>query len=105
MKIVETPVFTKRVKTLIPEEEYRKLQNELILNPERGKIIKGSGGLRKIRWSIPGKGKSGGVRVIYYFVIQRETILMLFMYTKSDQDDLTKDQLKILKSLVEEEFK
>ncbi len=105
MKIVETPVFTKRVKTLIPEEEYRKLQNELILNPERGKIIKGSGGLRKIRWSIPGKGKSGGVRVIYYFVIQRETILMLFVYTKSDQEDLTKDQLKILKSLVKEEFK
>ncbi len=105
MKIVETPVFTKRVKTLIPEEEYRKLQNELILNPERGKIIKGSGGLRKIRWSIPGKGKSGGVRVIYYFVIQRETILMLFVYTKSDQDNLTKDQLKILKSLIKEEFK
>ena len=105
MKIVETPVFTKRVKTLIPEEEYRKLQNELILNPEKGKIIKGSGGLRKIRQSIPGKGKSGGVRVIYYFVIQRETILMLFVYTKSDQEDLTKDQLKILKSLVKEEFK
>ena len=105
MKIVETSVFTKRVKNLIPEEEYRKFQNELILNPERGKIIKGSGGLRKIRWSIPGKGKSGGVRVIYYFVIQRETILMLFVYTKSDQEDLTKDQLKILKSLVKEEFK
>ena len=78
---------------------------ELILNPIKGRIIKGSGGLRKIRWSIPGKGKRGGVRVIYYFVKQEKIILMLLIYAKSEKDELTKEQLKKLKSLVEEEFK
>ena len=104
MKIIETSFFTKKLKLLLSEEDYRKLQNELILNPKKGKIIKGSGGLRKIRWSIQGKGKSGGVRVIYYFVGRKDIILMLFIYTKSERDDLSKEQLKILKSLVKEEF-
>jgi mRNA-degrading endonuclease RelE of RelBE toxin-antitoxin system len=105
MKIIETTVFTKRLRVFLNEEEYRKLQNELILNPGKGKIIRGSGGLRKIRWSIPGKGKSGGVRIIYYWVTIEEIILMLFIYSKNEQDDLTDEQLKILKSLVEKEFK
>jgi mRNA-degrading endonuclease RelE of RelBE toxin-antitoxin system len=105
MKIIETTVFTKRLRVFLKEEEYRKLQNELILNPGKGKIIRGSGGLRKIRWSIPGKGKSGGVRIIYYWVTIKEIILMLFIYSKNEQDDLTDEQLKILKSLVEKEFK
>jgi mRNA-degrading endonuclease RelE of RelBE toxin-antitoxin system len=105
MKIIETTVFTKRLRVFLKEEEYRKLQNELILNPGKGKIIRGSGGLRKIRWSIPGKGKSGGVRIIYYWVNIKEIILMLFIYSKNEHDDLTNEQLKILKSLVEKEFK
>lgn len=105
MKIIETSTFTKKIKLLLPDEDYRKLQNVLILNPKSGKIIKGSGGLRKIRWSIPGKGKSGGVRVIYYYVMKEEIILMLLIYPKSERDDLTKEQQKILKSLVKEEFK
>ena len=95
MKIIETTVFTKRLRVFLKEEEYRKLQNELILNPGKGKIIRGSGGLRKIRWSIPGKGKSGGVRIIYYWVNIKEIILMLFIYSKNEHDDLTNEQLKI----------
>ncbi len=105
MKIIETSIFTKRLKLLLPDEDYRMFQNELIFNPKKGKIIKGSGGLRKIRWSIQGKGKSGGVRVIYYYVMKEEIILMLLIYPKSERDDLTKEQQKILKSLVKEEFK
>lgn len=105
MKIIETSVFTKKIKTLLPDEDYRLLQNEITLNPGKGKIIRGSGGLRKIRWSIPGKGKSGGVRVIYYWIKAKEIILMLLVYSKNEQDDLTNEQLKILKSLVEKEFK
>lgn len=105
MKIIETSVFTKRLKTLLADEEYRKLQNEIILNPEKGKIIKGSGGLRKIRWSIAGKGKSGGVRIIYYWVKTKEIILMLLIYSKSERDDLSSEQLRLIKSLVEKEFK
>ncbi|MCH7771264.1 MAG: type II toxin-antitoxin system RelE/ParE family toxin [Bacteroidetes bacterium] len=105
MKIVETSVFTKRLLSLMAEEDYRNLQNELILFPDKGKIIRGSGGLRKIRWSIPGRGKSGGVRVIYYLVIERETILMLFIFGKNEQANLTQKQLNKLKTLVKEELK
>ncbi len=86
------------------DEDYRKFQNELISNPERGKIIKGSGGLRKIRWSIEGKGKSGGVRIIYYWFKEKVTILMLLVYKKSESDDWTNQQIKILKTIVEKEL-
>lgn len=105
MKIIETSVFTKRVKSLLPDEDYRHIQNEIVLNPEKGKIIRGSGGLRKIRCAIPGKGKSGGVRIIYYYVKTKSIILMLLIYSKNEQDNLTNEQLRILKTLVEREFK
>jgi mRNA-degrading endonuclease RelE of RelBE toxin-antitoxin system len=105
VKIIETTIFTKKISSLLTEEEYRNLQNELILNPVKGKIIRGSGGLRKIRWKISGRGKSGGVRIIYYWIIMKKTILMLFVYPKNEQDNLTSAQLKILKSLVEKELK
>ncbi|HVO74577.1 MAG TPA: type II toxin-antitoxin system RelE/ParE family toxin [Ignavibacteriaceae bacterium] len=104
MKIIETSIFTKRINTLLTDEEYRKIQNELIVNPEKGKVIRGSGGLRKIRSGISGRGKSGGVRIIYYWIIKRDIILMLFVYPKNEQDNLTPSKLKILKSLVEKEL-
>lgn len=105
MKIIETPIFTKRVKRILEDEEYRLLQNEIIVKPESGKIIPGSGGLRKIRWSGSGRGKRGGSRLIYYWFRGDEIILMLMIYTKNETEDLTKDQIKILKSLVEGEIK
>ena len=105
MRIIETSIFTKRINTLLTDEEYRKIQNELIINPEKGKVIRGSGGLRKIRSGISGKGKSGGVRIIYCWIIKKDIILMLFAYPKNEQDNLTFSQLKILKSLVEKELK
>jgi len=67
MLIIETPIFTKRVKALLSDEEYRLLQNELVARPDAGKIIPESGGLRKIRWSGSGRGKRGGTRLIYYW--------------------------------------
>jgi mRNA-degrading endonuclease RelE of RelBE toxin-antitoxin system len=66
MRFVETPVFTKRVKDLLPDEDYRTLQIALVLRPEQGPLIKGGGGLRKVRWAPKRVGKRGGVRVIYY---------------------------------------
>jgi mRNA-degrading endonuclease RelE of RelBE toxin-antitoxin system len=104
MTIIETPIFTKRLKTLLSDEEYRQLQNSLISDPEAGKIIPHSGGLRKLRWSGSGRGKRGGSRVIYYWVTKRETILLLLIYAKNVQEDLTTEQLKILRKLVEEEL-
>ena len=104
MKIIETTIFTKKLKKLLSDEEYRSLQNELITNPEKGKIMTGSGGLRKMRWGISGKGKSGGVRIIYYWIKNPQIILMLLVYPKNEQDDLTASQMKILKAIVEKEL-
>ena len=104
MRIIETLVFTRRINEFLSEEEYRLLQNALVLRPDLGKIIQGSGGLRKLRWVGSGKGKRGGSRIIYYWFKNRETILMLFIYKKRDLDDLSKDQLKILRELVEREL-
>ena len=102
--IIETSIFTRQVQALLTEEQYRRLQIALILRPDVGVIIPGSGGLRKMRWSIQSRGKRGGVRVIYYWITRQDRILMLTIYAKSEKDDLTADQLKILKKIVEEEY-
>src|SRR5438874_7028924 len=104
MLIVETSVFTRRVLKLLSDENYRSLQQFLVADPEAGNLIRHSGGMRKIRWSAVGRGKRGGIRAIYYWAPARQTILMLLMYGKNEQDDLTPEQLRILKRLIEEEF-
>ncbi|MFA5801481.1 MAG: type II toxin-antitoxin system RelE/ParE family toxin [Thermoleophilia bacterium] len=105
MRFVETSIFTEEVQNLLEEEEYRALQLALLFRPEQGAVIKGSGGLRKIRWGAKGKGKRGGCRIIYYLDKPQEIIYMLFPYEKSAQADLSSQQLKILSRLVKEEFK
>ncbi|MGM0599896.1 MAG: type II toxin-antitoxin system RelE/ParE family toxin [Candidatus Rifleibacteriota bacterium] len=77
----------------------------MIRCPVAGNIIKGSGGLRKLRWKSGQKGKRGGSRIIYYWYKEMEAIYMLYAYAKNRQEDLTRDQLKILSKLVEEELK
>ena len=84
MVIVETRVFTKKVETLLTDDDYRCLQDELVSRPDAGKIIPGSGGLRKLRWAGSGRGKRGGVRVIYYVLPHRGILLMLLMYSKKE---------------------
>ena len=105
MIIVETPTFTRRVSQMLDDESYRLLQLELADNPKLAPVIPRSGGLRKLRWHRPGSGKRGGARVIYYWVDAAELILMLLIYAKAEQDDLTPAQLKTLRRRVEEEFK
>lgn len=104
MIIIETSIFTRQVLTLLEEDEYRRLQTMLVVHPQVRDIIPGSGGLRKLRWGAKGRGKRGGVRVIYYWVVKEERILMLLIYGKNEQDDLTVDQLKILRQIVEDEY-
>lgn len=105
MRFVETPVFTRRVKDLLSGEGHRTLQIALLLRPEQGPLIKGGGGLRKVRWAIRGAGKRGGVRVIYYWRPEEQVFYMLFAYGKTTQEDLTPDQLRILARVVREELK
>ena len=105
MRFVETPVFTKRVKELLRDDDYRTLQIALLLRPEQGPLIKGGAGLRKVRWAPRGVGKRGGVRVIYFWRPDDQAFYMLFAYGKTEQDDLTPDQLRILARVVREELK
>jgi mRNA-degrading endonuclease RelE of RelBE toxin-antitoxin system len=102
--IIETSVFTRQIQALLSDDEYRQLQLALVLHPDMGSIIQGSGGLRKVRWSMVGRGKRGGVRVIYYWAVSNDQILMLLIYTKKEQDDLTPGQVKMLRQIIEEEY-
>jgi len=102
--IIETSVFTRQVSQLLSDEEYAGLQADLIHRPEAGVIIPGSGGLRKLRWGLAGRGKRGGGRVIYYWAVTRDQLLMLLIYPKNAQDDLTPEQLRLLRRIVEVEY-
>jgi len=101
MVIIETPVFTRLIKELMSDDEYRELQEALVNRPDSGDLIQHSGGLRKVRWKLQGRGKSGGIRVIYYWMVSNEQIYMLYPYPKGKQENLTPQQLATLKSIVE----
>lgn len=104
MEFLETRMFTRAVETLWSDEEYRGLQSHLILHPDAGDVIPGSGGIRKLRWAAPGRGKRGGVRVIYYWQTAEGICFMLLAYAKNEQTDLTPEQAKLLRRVVKEEF-
>lgn len=103
MIFIETSVFTKEIKNLLPDEEYRGLQTALMFKPDAGALIRGGGGLRKVRWKLAAMGKRGALRIIYYWD-RPDTIYMLLPYKKTEQDDLTPEQLGILRALVKEWF-
>ncbi len=83
MDIVETSIFTKKVNRLLPDDEYRELQETLMIRPDAGAKIPGSGGIRKLRRSASGHGKRGGARIIYYWFTLQDKILMLYLFEKS----------------------
>jgi len=83
-------------------DEYAELQLALVLHPDRGKVIPGSGGLRKLRWAGSGRGKRGGMRVIYYWQTADDQIWLLVAYPKNVRDDLSHEEIKQLKRLVED---
>ncbi len=99
---IETSIFTRKILDLLSDTEYQALQADLMDNPARGDLIKGGGGIRKVRFAAKGKGKSGGIRVIYYWMCEDGQILMLLAYSKSTQDDLTDQQTTILRTLVKD---
>lgn len=99
MRIIETPVFTKPINRLLDEDTYKQFKEYLVCNPLKGKLIKGGGGIRKIRWSKKNTGKSSGIRIIYF--IKTETkIYLLFAYSKSDAKSITKKQINMLASFI-----
>jgi hypothetical protein len=104
MQIVETSVFTKQIRSLLKDDEYKALQEKQVISPLAGAIIRGSGGLRKVRWAVEGRGKSGGIRVIYYYVAPEDLIFMLAAYSKGAKGDLTDKEIAALRKLVKEEL-
>lgn len=101
MVIIETKIFTKLITELLTDDDYKDFQEALISRPDLGDLIKASGGLRKVRWNLKGTGKSGGVRVIYYWVVNDHQIRMLYVYPKGKQENLLKEQIAQLKAIVE----
>ena len=84
MEFIEAVAFTKHIYHYLSDDEYLGLQSFLLQYPESGKVVRGSGGVRKVRWAMAGKGKSGGVRVIYYFKKQDDEIWLLTIYSKNE---------------------
>lgn len=96
MVFVETPVFTGLVSASLADRDYAELQGFLAVNPGAGALIVGGGGIRKVRWKLPGSGKRGGIRVIYYWRTAHDQIYMLYLFAKNERSDLTRIQVKQL---------
>ena len=101
MIFLETSIFTRLVTEAMDDSSYQALQAVLAENPAAGDMIRNSGGLRKIRWAASGRGKRGGSRVVYYWDFGNR-ILMVYLYTKNEQEDLTSAQFKAMRADVEE---
>ncbi len=87
---------------MLADDTYRLLQDEIIKNPQAGDLIPGGGGIRKLRFALPGKGKRGGARLIYYWRTSKDKIYMLLAYTKAKKENLEPEQVAILKALAKE---
>lgn len=99
MVFIESAVFTRQVQELLTDEAYARLQEYLALNPKAGQVIQDTGGLRKVRWAVPGSGKSGGVRVIYFHAMAQAQIRLLLIYAKGVKDDLNAAEKRVLRKL------
>ena len=98
---IETRLFTRLVQEYLSDEEYGRLQLELENNPETGSVIRGSGGVRKLRWAAAGRGKRGGYRVIYFVRRPEGVIWMLTIYPKSVVDSIPGHVLKEIRREIE----
>ena len=102
LTFIETPVFTGQITSLLNDDEYSKFQAMLVANPEAGRVVSGTGGLRKIRWKDPGrqKGKRSGIRVIYYYRMQVGQVLLLTAYGKDHQSELSASQKRLFREII-----
>ena len=105
MELIETSTFTRQITALLGDEDYGAFQSRLAATPGLGARIKGGGGIRKIRVAVGSRGKRGGARVIYYWAVRKDLILLLFAYPKNESADLTPRQVAQLAKLVKEEFR
>jgi hypothetical protein len=102
MVFAEMLAFVKSTQDIFNDEDIRALQNHLLENPESGVVIMGTGGVRKLRWAAKNKGKSGGVRVVYFYVRSDQWIYLLYAYLKNVKTDLTSSEKKAFLALTKE---
>jgi hypothetical protein len=101
ISFVETKLFTRLVQEYLSDDEYSRLQQALLADPEAGAIIPGSGGVRKLRWGVAGRGKRGGVRVIYFLRTKQGQIWMLTLYAKNVSENIPANVLKQIKDEID----
>lgn len=99
MVFIETPIFTADVQELLTDDEYASLQQRLLVQPDAGDVMAGTGGLRKVRWTTRGRGKRGRTRIIYYHVVAQDQIRMILIYRKGIKDDLTPREKSVLRKI------
>lgn len=104
LTFIETKTFTRKLYKIWDDESYLDFQDDLLANPGLGDLIQSGDGIRKIRRRLPGHGKSGGVRIIYFWAVSRDIILMLDIYPKNEKADLTKQELRDLVSIKREKL-
>lgn len=100
MTVVETEVFLQRVEAILSESSRADLVHYLASNPEAGQLIRGTGGARKLRWAIAGKGKRGGARTIYYYHNESIPLFILDIYAKNEKSDLSEADKRSLKRVL-----
>ncbi|QQR69087.1 MAG: type II toxin-antitoxin system RelE/ParE family toxin [Alphaproteobacteria bacterium] len=108
MKIIRTKEFDRRAEKLLDEDDLAELQDTLLALPDAGDVIPASGGLRKLRWALPGRGKRGGARVIYFVLGGNGTIYLLTVYAKAEKEDLDPSEKKAWSryaTLIKEEYR
>jgi hypothetical protein len=106
MEFIEAPAFTRHVSGYLSDDDYKELQASLARNPETGDLMPGTGGFRKARWADArrGKGRRGGLRIIYYHFKLDSQIWLMTLYNKDEAGDLTVKEKKALKSSIENEL-
>jgi hypothetical protein len=102
--LIETSIFTRQIGSPFSDEEYGEFQSRFAANPEIGALIRGGGGVRKVRVAVGSRGKSGGARVTCYWAVRSDAILLLYAYPKNATSNLTPKQISQLADIVKEEF-
>ena len=101
LTFIETKLFTSLIQQYLPDEEHSALQQALVAKPDAGEVIRGSGGVRKLRWGVAGRGKRGGIRVVYYLRSHQDEVWMLTVYAKNEEASISGHILKKIKEEID----
>ncbi|NND66953.1 MAG: type II toxin-antitoxin system RelE/ParE family toxin [Halioglobus sp.] len=99
--VIETPVYSAKAEGVLTEDERENFAMFIAQNPNAGSVVRGTGGVRKVRWAQKGKGKSGGVRVIYFNRLTDEQIWLLTLYSKSDRSTIPAHELRLIREAID----